>query len=64
MSTAPNAAGRLLAAALIVVAVFGHVVAGGYLGRLFAVPPAQAGGPQCPLDVMIDELNRLRIVHQ
>ncbi|MDX1576754.1 MAG: hypothetical protein R3285_11215, partial [Kiloniellales bacterium] len=58
MTAAPNPAGRLLAAGLVVAAVFGHVAVGGYLGRLFAAPPAQAGGPPCPLDVMIDELNR------
>ncbi len=58
MSAAPSSAGRLLAAVLIVLAVFGHVFVGGYLGRLSAAPPVQAEGPLCPLDVMIDELNR------
>ena len=58
MSAAPNAVGRLLAAGLIGLAVFGHVIVGGYLGRLFVAPPARAGTLPCPLDVMIDELNR------
>ncbi len=58
VSAARGAIGRLLSTGLIVLVVFAHFVVGGLLGRLFVAAPDWAGEPPCPLDVMIDELNR------
>jgi hypothetical protein len=58
VSAARGAIGRLLSTGLIVLVVFAHFAVGGLLGRLFVAAPDRAGELSCPLDVMIDELNR------
>ncbi|HEX9768748.1 MAG TPA: hypothetical protein VGA50_06195 [Kiloniellales bacterium] len=58
MSAARSAIARLGSAGLLVAVVFGHVAVGGALGRLLAPAQAEAGGPLCPMDALIDELNR------
>jgi hypothetical protein len=62
MGAARSATARLGSVGLLVFVVFGHVAVGGILGRLFAPSPAQAGAPYCPMDVLIDELNRPEVV--
>lgn len=57
-SESPGTVGRLTTAGLLVVVLFGPMAAGGILKRLFAATPAEAGVSYCPMDVLIDELNR------
>ena len=62
MRAARSTIGRLGSVGLLVVVVFGHIAVGGILGRLLAPSPAQARVSYCPMDVLIDELNRPEVV--
>ena len=59
MTGARDLLGRLATAGVVIIVLFGHMVAGGMLRALAA--PASAGpgaSAQCPMDILIDELNR------